>query len=225
MKLIQSRRNLLIHLCMAFMGGYAGMYGILVRGSFGQAVTSNLANVFRHLLLGDNVEDALFRAGALLVFLFSLALTHILQMKDRRIAEITCLVSQLACILISAAIPESTQGALALYPIFFLTGIQWGTFTGAEGFNSATIFCSNNSKQALFGWIDYVLTGRHESFKQGLFYTATLVFFYTAVVISVFMSDRFGAHAILLELLPLTMVAGVWLINDRAAAKDVAIAA
>ena len=132
MKLIQSRRNLLIHLCMAFMGGYAGMYGILVRGSFGQAVTSNLANVFRHLLLGDNVEDALFRAGALLIFLFSLALTHILQMKDRRIAEITCLVSQLACILISAVIPESTQGALALYPIFFLTGIQWGTFTGAE---------------------------------------------------------------------------------------------
>ena len=32
MNLIKSRRNLLIHLCMAFMGGYAGMYGILVRG-------------------------------------------------------------------------------------------------------------------------------------------------------------------------------------------------
>ena len=40
-----------------------------------------------------------------------------------------------------------------------------------------------------------------------------------------FMSDRFGAHAILLELLPLALVAGVWLVNDRAAAKEVAIVA
>ena len=55
-----------------FLASGKAMKGILVRGSFGQAVTSNLANVFRHLLLGDNVEDALFRAGALLVFLFSL---------------------------------------------------------------------------------------------------------------------------------------------------------
>lgn len=217
MDFIKARRNLLIHLLMAFMGGYAGMYGILVRGSFGQAVTSNLANVFRHLLLGDNVEDGILRFGAILVFLFALGFTHVLQMKERRLAEIVCIVSQTICILISAAIPEDTAGALALYPIFFLTGIQWGTFTGAEGFNSSTIFCSNNSKQALFGWIDYVLTGKHESFKQGLFYTATLVFFYVAVVISVFMSDRFGATAILLELLPLALVAVIWLINDRTA--------
>ncbi|HCS68124.1 MAG TPA: hypothetical protein DIW34_08155 [Oribacterium sp.] len=217
MNLIKTRRNLLIHLLMAFMGGYAGMYGILVRGSFGQAVTSNLANVFRHLLLGDNIDDGIFRFGAILVFLFALGVTHILQMKDVRLAEITCLVSQTICILISAAIPENTAGALALYPIFFLTGIQWGTFTGAEGFNCSTIFCSNNSKQALFGWIDYVLTGKHESFKQGLFYTVTLIFFYVAVVISVFMSDRFGAPAILLELIPLSLAAIIWLINDRAA--------
>ncbi len=219
MKLIKSRRNLLIHLLMAFMGGFAGMYGILVRGSFGQAVTANLANAFRYMLLGDNIADAVFHFGAILVFLFSLALTHILQLKNRRTAEITCLLSQTVCILLSAAIPESTHGVLALYPIFFLTGMQWGTFTGAEGFNCSTIFCSNNSKQALFGWIDFCLTGKHESFRQGLFYTTTLVFFYSAAVLSIFASDRYGAHAILIELLPLLLVAWIWFVNDRDAAR------
>lgn len=100
--------------------------------------------------------------------------------------------------------------------------MQWGTFTGAEGFNCSTIFCSNNSKQALFGWIDFCLTGKHESFRQGLFYTTTLVFFYSAAVLSIFASDRYGAHAILIELLPLLLVAWIWFVNDRDAARKAA---
>ncbi len=222
MKLIKSRGNLLMHFLMAFMGGFAGMYGILVRGSFGQAVTANLANAFRYMLLGHNLSDAIFHFGAILVFLFSLALTHILQLKNRRSAEITCLLSQTVCILLSAVIPESVHGVLALYPIFFLTGMQWGTFTGAEGFSCSTIFCSNNSKLALFGWIDFCLTGKHESFRQGLFYTVTLLCFYGAAVCSIFACDRYGAPAILIELLPLALVAWIWLVNDREAAKNAA---
>jgi uncharacterized membrane protein YoaK (UPF0700 family) len=215
MKLIRERRDLLIHLLMAFMGGASGMYGILIRGNFGQAVTSNLENVFRHLLIGDDLEDAFFRFGAILVFIMALSITHLLQYKSQRIAEIACFISQFICILISASLPESTSGIIALYPVFFMTGTQWATFTGAEGFKSATIFCTNNSKLAVFGWLDFLITGKHEYYKQGLFYTATIFCFYGAAVIFLFLCQDYREKAILFELIPLAIAGWTWFVNDR----------
>ena len=54
---------------------------------------------------------------------------------------------------------------VGIYPIFFASAFQWGVYSGADGFNSATIFMTNNFKQSVLGWLQYGLT-KDKEFKR-----------------------------------------------------------
>ncbi|MDD6667781.1 MAG: YoaK family protein [Lachnospiraceae bacterium] len=214
MKFIRRKKNLLLHLIMAFVGGGCAIYGIMLRGNFGQAQTANLTDLLIHVIIGDDWFQVLYRFVAFLLFMSALAITHILKrfIKQVRVEEI-CFAVEFVCVLIAGMLPADIPDILGLWPIFFMTGFQWGVFAGAEGFNCSTIFCSNNCKQALFGWMDYFADHKRRSFEQGRFYTATIVFFYTGALYLGILTHLIGVRSIFFQMLPLFGAVSLWIVT------------
>ena len=67
---------------------------------------------------------------------------------------------------------------VGIYPIFFASAFQWGVYSGADGFNSATIFMTNNFKQSVLGWLQYGLTKDKEFKRKAILYTYTVISFF-----------------------------------------------
>ena len=67
---------------------------------------------------------------------------------------------------------------VGIYPIFFASAFQWGVYSGADGFNSATIFMTNNFKQSVLGWLQYGLTKDKEFKRKAILYTYTAIGFF-----------------------------------------------
>ena len=72
---------------------------------------------------------------------------------------------------------------VGIYPIFFASAFQWGVYSGADGFNSATIFMTNNFKQSVLGWLQYGLTKDKEFKRKAILYTYTVISFFLGVVL------------------------------------------
>ena len=94
-----------------------------------------------------------------------------------------------------AFIPEDTDVVLALLPIFFMSSVQWFTFTGTRKYNCSTIFSTNNLKQMVLGYTYYHLTGKDEDREKGRFYLLSLTFFHIGVVLAVLGCLKFGVVA------------------------------
>ena len=116
------------------------------------------------------VIDALFWPGSsvllhllcLVIYvvgvMLSVIVPHVFHVDMRRLSP---------CITAAAAIamgffPADMTPLVALYPVFFSMSIQWSTFAGARGFQSATIFNSNNTKQASLALAHYLCEGERE---------------------------------------------------------------
>ena len=78
--------------------------------------------------------------------------------------------------------PADMTPLVALYPVFFSMSIQWSTFAGARGFQSATIFNSNNTKQASLALAHYLCEGEREQLTKLWFYGSTLLAFHAGAV-------------------------------------------
>ena len=76
-------------------------------------------------------------------------------MKKADLHYISIGIDILACLLL-AGLPEQMDPVLALYPMFFATAVQWLAFTGAAGYNSATIFSTNNLRQCFASLSEYL---------------------------------------------------------------------
>ncbi|MDD6577735.1 MAG: YoaK family protein [Lachnospiraceae bacterium] len=214
MKFIRRKRNLLLHLNMAFVGGGCAIYAIMLRGNFGQAQTANLTDLVIRVILGDNWFEVFYRFMAFLLFMTALAISHAMKwfLKPVRV-EMICFLVEFACIMIAGLLPAEIPDMMGLWPIFFMTGFQWGVFAGAEGFNCSTIFCSNNCKQALFGWMDYFADHKRRSFEQGRFYTATVIFFYCGAVYLGILTHWLGIRSFFFQIFPLASAVSLWVLT------------
>ncbi len=86
-------------------------------------------------------------------------------------------------------------GALALYPIFFAMSVQWGAFNGAQGFNSSTIFSTNNTKQTSLALAHYLCEKDPMYLAKCWFYAATLLCFHLGATLSFFAVKLCGLRA------------------------------
>ena len=92
---------------------------------------------------------------------------------------------------------------VGLYPIFFCASFQWGVYSAAGGFNSASIFTTNNYKQALLGWTQYILTKDKEFLRKGIIYTFTVLSFFGGACLgawSVYILNVRGAYVAFIPL-------------------------
>ena len=176
-------KEIAVHHTMALAGGFFGMYALMIRSStFGSSETSNLIFLVVTGLTGSP-HSFLIRLGALLCYIagivFATLAPKLLKKRDLRCVSIG--IDVLACLLL-AQLPESMDPVLALYPMFFATAVQWLAFTSAAGYNSATIFSTNNLRQCFASLTEYLYEKKPEQKRKCIFYSGTLLCFHLGVI-------------------------------------------
>ena len=165
-----------LHLTVTFIGGFMGCYAIFNRSDiFGSAQTGNLIS-FVMDLVGRTDAEIFFRFSALLIYIFAMVSTVFLSHKMERttLKFISVLIDGLAFVLL-AFLPQDMDPFVALYPIFFATAFQWCSFKGADGFNSSSIFSTNNLRQCTTGFAEYLYSRDSEALRRGIFYGKVLL--------------------------------------------------
>ena len=104
---------------------------------------------------------------------------------------------------VTAMMPEGMSAVVSLYPIFFCSAFQWGSYSGASGYNSASIFTTNNFKQSLLAWTQFVLTKDPEFRRKGIMYTMTVTLIFVGACIGCVSVYTYGAYGAFIGFVPL----------------------
>lgn len=202
----KEKSETLAHHTMAMVGGFMGVYALLMRNeTFGSSETSNLIYLVVAGLNGSFYNFAV-RLGGTLCYIAGIVFATLVPkyMKKTDFRYISLLVDAIAC-LVLAQIPADTEPLLALYPMFFATAVQWLAYTQAAGFNSATIFSTNNLRQCFAGLSEYLYSREEKHLRRFLFYGGTLICFHIGVIYCWFCLKRWGIASIYACLLPLAI--------------------
>ena len=194
---IQERKETAVHHAMALSGGFFGMYALLIRSAtFGSSETSNLIYLVVAGLSGS-VHSFLIRLGALICYIAGIVFATLAPKfwKNTDLRYLSIGINVLACLLL-AQFPGEMDPVLALYPMFFATAVQWLAFTGAAGYNSATIFSTNNLRQCFSSLTEYLYEKKPEHKRKCIFYTGTLLCFHLGVIYCWFCLQIFGVQGI-----------------------------
>lgn len=202
-------RGRTIHWLMALAGGFLGSYALLLRGgNFGNAQTGNLLEMMIDLSEW-NWTDFLQRLGAMGLFMAAMVISTLLTNHTSLPMGYVALGVEGLGIGVAAAIPPEANPLVGLYPIFFAAAFQWGTFSGAEGYSCATVFSTNNLRQAVAGWTEWLAAGDEAARKKAFFFTTTIVSFLLGGLLGAVLTARLSSPACLFVLLPLAMAWGL----------------
>ncbi|WP_236354948.1 YoaK family protein [Konateibacter massiliensis] len=203
LKWIKDEIDLILHYNMSVVGGFLGAYALLQRGgNFGSSQTANMI----YLTVGGvrgNAGDLLIHVFALLVYICTLVIAFLLPKYIKADMRYVTILAELAGILITGFLPAKMNSIVALYPIFAMTGLQWGTFSGAKGYNSASIFSTNNLRQTVCGLAEYCRTKDAAELRKFKFYMFTLVSFHLGAGLGCVAVIKWAVPGIWLCALPL----------------------
>ncbi|WP_243022026.1 YoaK family protein [Clostridium sp. AF29-8BH] len=193
-KVIRDRLDAILHWNISLVGGFLGAYAILLHaGNFGSAQTGNLMEMGAELVSMEWF-NVLLRLAALVLFGLGVAsaylLTNFTKINMRKLA----LWVDAAALALASMLPLE-PALVGIYPIFFASAFQWGVYSGADGFNSATIFMTNNFKQSVLGWLQYGLTKDKEFKRKAILYTYTVISFFLGVVLGAWAVGQFGIYS------------------------------
>lgn len=196
MENLTEKQEEILHYIVCVSGGFMGGYALFTRlGNFGSAQTGNLIEIVLNIFGRDYKEVAL-RFVALLLFIFgNVSCVLIKQNFGKLVLKIYTFGILFIGYIFLAFIPADADAVLGLLPIFFMSSVQWFTFTGTRKYNCSTIFSTNNLKQMVLGYTYYHLTGKEEDREKGKFYLLSLTFFYSGVFLVVALCHRFGVRA------------------------------
>lgn len=171
------------HHAASCVGGFLGAYALLnCADIFGSSQTSNMIRLICGFIMGAGVSVWLIRLGILFVYISALVISEVLK---NRLGEKMTLISPFVtfiCAAVLAFLPKGINYELNLYPIFFASAFQWNSYPEADGFYSATIFSTNNLKQAMTAATDYIMSRRPESARKMKCYLLTIMYYHIGVV-------------------------------------------
>lgn len=210
-KLTKNHWEALLHWNFALVGGFLGAYAILLHlGNFGSAQTGNLMEMAASLVSGE-WYDVLLRFFPLPLFGAGVVLSFILTNDTNINMKKMAVLVDAAGLVIASFLPLEPV-MVGLYPIFFCSAFQWGVYSSSNGYNSATIFSSNNFKQAVLGWTQYIRTKDKEYRKKGILYTNTVLSFFIGACYGAWAVKLFAVRAAYLGFVPL---ATGWILAEK----------
>lgn len=193
---LNNKYDSVLHYNLAFIGGFLGIYCILQRSDFlGAAQTSNMIYLVSHLL-GKDYIDVLLRAGAMILYAFSISLTVLIPAKTTINIKTLSILIDAAAVGIMGVMPDKMNAVLGLYPVFFAMAFQWNTFKGAKGYISSSIFSTNNLRQFSISLTNFVMTKKEEHLDRAKFYGCTLLSFHIGVAFSYVVWKIFFVHSV-----------------------------
>lgn len=218
----QERRATVAHHSMAIVGGFFGVYALLNRSAtFGSSATANLIYLFVAGLEGSRQEFCV-RLGAAAVYISGIVFATWISryFKERDFRYLAVVVDIIAC-LVLAQIPADADAVLALYPMFFAAAVQWLAYTNASGYNSATVFSTNNTRQCFAGLTEYLCDRDPAQLSRFRFFGGTLLCFHAGVVYCWFCMRVWGLHGIY-ACIPVLVWVGIATWLDRRGGHKVA---
>lgn len=193
MENLTEKQEELLHNVMCISGGFMGGYALFSRaGNFGSAQTANLIEIILNIFGRDYKEVGLRIAACLLFILGNVSGALIKHRFGIFVLKIYTFTVLILGFIILYFMPKNIDAVLGLLPIFFMSAVQWFTFTGTRKYNCSTIFSTNNFKQMILGYTYYHLTGKEEDREKGRFYLMSLTFFHIGVVLAVVLCLNFG---------------------------------
>lgn len=90
----------------------------------------------------------------------------------------------MAVVLLIGFFPKNINDVVALYPLFFITAIQWNSFKGAKGYVSSCIFSTNNLRQFTISFMEYICDKDKKHLHKTKFYGGVLLSYHIGVGIS-----------------------------------------
>ena len=204
----------LIQYIMCFVGGFMGAYAILNHNDFlASAQTANLIHVVL-CITGHNMPEFLMRIVAVLIYMTGLCIPVILRNKMEIDTKLVALCFEMLMVGILYFIDESVSTIYALYPVFFMTAIQWNSFPGAQGFVSSSIFSTNNFRQCTTSFTEYLCDKDRTHLKKTKFFGTVLLSYHAGVAVSYFAWRAFGMREVILCLVPLVIVFTILVVKN-----------
>lgn len=198
----------LLHYNMTCIGGFMGTFAVCgFGGNFASAQTGNIMSLTKDLTGGDLVQAGI-RLGALVLFSLSIAAAYLAKRMLNPDMERLCLIVDAGGLLLCLLLPKELPDLVRLYPIFIASSFQWGTFSGTDGYNSSTIFTTNNLKQCVLSWTRYLLDHEETMRRRAWFYTITVGAFTAGALIGCMAVLELGYKGVLWGL-GLILAAGV----------------
>lgn len=204
---IKEEQESILHWIMTFHAGFLGTYGILLHsGNFGNAMTGNFTSMAADLVSG-HFPHVLLRLGALLLFSSAAMISYLLSRFTSLPIKRLAVLGDALCILLVVSLPETLPPILSVYPIYFCSSFQWGAFSSAQGYNCASVFISNNVKQATLAWTQYWIDRESKLKRKAVLYTFTVLSFFFGALTGSFAALRIGVNGAFIGFAPLSISA------------------
>lgn len=198
----QNKSDLYLHSIMCLIGGFIGGYAILNRcGNLGSAQTSNLIYVVI-CFLGSNIYEFIIRILGIILYIAGIEIYVYLKNKTNiNVQRYGIYVIMTGCIILNF-IPITNDPIVGLLPIFFMMSTQWSIYHGANGYNSSTIFSTNNLRQAVLAAGEYICSKDKKQIEKAKFFANSLLWYHLGVAFSFFACRYFNVHASLFCFIP-----------------------
>lgn len=203
-----------IHHVVSLIGGFLGAYAILSRANnFGSAETTNMIAITIGLM-DNNPEAYVFRLLALVLYISAIMFTIVVPKVCKVNIQYISLAIDAIGMVVLAFISPDVNPIISLFPIFFMSAFQWNSFPKANGYNCSTIFSTNNLRQTIIGFTEYMADKQQKDLDRGKFFGATLLYYHIGVVYAYMATKMWGIQGILAGIVPV-IVAAVMLVVSR----------
>ena len=191
-----------LHSIMCLVGGFLGAYALFNRGgNLGSAQTANLISIV-FCLLGNNLEEFTIRLVGLFLYFLGIELyVHLSHKESFNIKRYGIVVNMVGIIVLSF-IPSTSDPVIGLLPLFFMMSTQWSIFHGTCGYNSSTIFSTNNFRQLSLAIGEYLHQKDDKHIAKAKFFANSLFWYHLGVAISFICCLYLGTLACLLCFIP-----------------------
>lgn len=183
----------IIHWLMACYAGFGGMYSVVLHArNFVNAQTGNLMSItedFWAVIFLRHDEGR----GPHHVCRWGCGFFPAFPENPKDMRKIVICVNAVAITLV-ALMPLTWDPIMTIYPMIFAASFQWGTFSEAQGYASATIFLSNNTKQSVLAWTQFFMTKDWKYFHKAILYTGTILSFMAGCLAAGFAVLREGVY-------------------------------
>ncbi len=209
----------ILHFNMALIGGILGAYAILNWCDvLGSAQTSNMIHLMMDIV-GGNIPGIIIRLGSVVIYIIGLISTVIIKNYTKINVHIYSVIVDAITVIMVGIMPKNLDVIIALYPIFFAMAVQWNSFPGVHGYNSSTIFSTNNLKQTTIAITEYICNKDKDKLHKAKFYGKVLLSFHLGVAIAFICTNLFGMKGVWIGIVPTITALELTLFETKSTSK------
>lgn len=206
-----AERQKLLHYAVSTIGGFLGAYAIFNHCDFfGNAQTANLINLVCKIFSAD-FSGLIFLVIALITYIAGNVFCVIAEKFIKYDLQVISLVLTSCAVVIIGLFPNIANDYIAVLPILFVMPVQWNAYRTAAGYVSATIFSTNNLRQAVMSLTRYIIDRDKKQGEQARFYWLTLLGFHSGVALACVASVFLGTMSVWFCFVPIALSSAAYL--------------